>query len=187
MKSCLKGSSAFLVVAILASLLTANADLDWSSGDLAGFGFSGNEYIQMYWDVDGDTVLSSLSVFDDGTIGASGNGNDDQLISGYDTITATKGAIVQFSTLIPNGWQNTYGAEDVYTIGFNGSTIGGSTQARVFESSPTTLGTVDPNIYFPPDPQNDWQNLQAIPEPTTLAFLGFAGMIFAMRRRLQRS
>ena len=159
----------------------AQGDLSWIyTADLTQWdaSCSGDMFVQMYQDVDSNTSLGDISSFTSEGAPIGGNSNNDVLLSSFTALTLDGKAGVSWGVSFPS-WGSLY-SEDVYTVLFNASTIGASAHAVVVDSSVHTLAASDPADYKLSSVANNWV---AVPEPTTIAFLGLGMLLFFVRKK----
>jgi len=179
-----------LLIAALMGATTTLADLAWGyTGNLAGYDSGSGVaaagwFVQMYQDVNSDSVLGSISAFDNvGTaIDASGTGNisDDVLLASFTgTVIDAGKAGLMWGEAFPS-WSSMYG-EDAYTVLFNAGSIGTATRAVVVDASPFTLPGSDPADYTIGSINNS--SVTVVPEPATLGLFGLGALSAWIIRR----
>ena len=139
--------------------------------------------VEMYRDVSGDTVLSSITSFDssDKPLGASAYTSDDVMLGAPFETTVNPG-FKNFSATPAN----TSAGDRVYTVLFNSSSLASATQAWIIDTTPTTLasGSV---TYTANAVQNTVGygsfTVASVPEPSSLALVGVGLAAIALRRR----
>ena len=112
---------AISIVALMG--VSAQADLTWGySGDLAGINsgdgiVAAGWFVQMYQDVNSDSTLGSISVFDSLGVATGTGVSDDVLLASFtDTLTAGKAGTV-WTEAFP-AWSSLYG-DSVYSVLYN--------------------------------------------------------------------
>lgn len=172
-----------VVVALMMGVI-AQADLNWNyTADLRTFDatIQTGWLMQMYHDVDADSVLSEIR-FDPNGATAEGTGHSDDVLLGAFTTTLTTdkgGNVIWGQNFIPGDWAFLQ-SEDVYSVLFNAATINDATHAVIIDASPFTLPGVDPATYSLGSVNNTWH---AIPEPATALMLIVGGLgAFIFRR-----
>lgn len=174
----------------------AHASLTWESGDLTSGGVTGNGWwVQMYDDADNDTELSAVTFMENtGVASGVGNSGTDVLLSSFScTIEEFLGSYA-FGVLYNDSGDNSYSSivgSHVYSVVFNADTIANSSQSVVLDSTsyvvPSATTPESTSTYHISGVANSWQNLVAVPEPTTLAFLGIGCLAFMARRKMRRT
>lgn len=169
------------MVAVAGGLI--GATIDWNyTGDI-GVGFSEGWIVQLYQDVSGDSILSSLSfdtVAADGTFLSSGNGSDDILLGATTALALAKGSP-------PLNWavatQSVGDAIKVYTVVFNSSSMGSATQGIIIDAMTYTTPNGSVGTYTQNTVNGTWQ---AVPEPATAMLLALGGGLAWLVRLKQR-
>lgn len=156
----------FLGVAFL-----ANATLDWSFTGTLGASYTDGWLVNMYQDVNNDTVLGSLVFYNNGTLSAT---ND---TVAFQTTVQSDGSVKYFESL----GLVTPGLFTAYTVIFNAATfggVGGATQYIILDSTKKSIPDAGGNNladYSLATVSGTWQNVQAIPEPATFMLFGIGG------------
>jgi hypothetical protein len=169
-----------VVVAVIVSI-SSWADLSWTySGNLLSFdaAMQPGWIVQMYQDVNCDSVLNSIAFFSaDRLIGT--NVGDDVRMNGFTAslLTNSKNGFLQWGENFPS-WYDLY-SNNVYSVIFNGATFGSATRAVVVDAASFTLPGADPATYSLSSVNNFW----IIPEPATAMLLSLgAGLAWSLRR-----
>jgi len=178
---------------VIAVLLSANvasrADLswvyaanllDWDEDIEAGW------LVQMYHDVNADTVVGDIHSFDWDGSPLGGDSSDDILLAEFTTVTAEgKGdpTPIEFGTAFTPAEWSFLQDENVYTVLFSASSIQPGQQAVILDANSHTLPSSDPATYSLDSVNNDW--VAVIPEPGTMGLfgLGVVGLMAYRRRR----
>ncbi len=175
-----------VVVMLCISSAISRADLTWGyAADLYDWDpeLETGWLVQMYHDVNADTLLADITSFwIDGTP-SGGNSSDDVLLSEFSVFTEeAKDELVFGDNYSPGVWAFLEG-EDVYSVLFNASTIGSATEAVILDATPFTLPDSDPATYAISAVNNDW--VSVIPEPGTMGLfaMGVVGLMAYRRRR----
>ena len=159
----------------------AQGNLTWGYGsNLTAWDTSctSNMFVQMYLDIDSDTSVGDITSFSSTGTPTGGNSNNDVLLTDFTTSTIISRGDLIWGTDFAS-WGELY-SKDVYTVLYNASTIGASTHAVVVDSSVHTLAASDPADYTMSTVANTWV---AVPEPTTIAFLGLGMLLFFIRKK----
>ena len=134
--------------------------------------------VEMYNDVNKDTVLSSITSFNSSDIpqGTSAHASDDVLVN-QTTVSASS-----WSSFV----NNVYG-KNVYTVLFNSSSLVTATQAWIIDTNPTSLPASGNYTYTanstPSTVGYGPITVGAVPEPSSLALIGVGLAAIALRRR----
>lgn len=179
-----------LGVAVLALGLSMStkADLTWGyDSDLASWDAScvAGWAVVMYQDANSDSVLGNIDTLGAGGIvsGATANTSDDSLLSSFTATTESGKSGVNFGTVFAS-WSPLYGAS-VYSVLYNAADYTLASKAVVIDAATETLAASDPGVYTLSSVNNDWVT-SAVPEPTTLAFLGLGFGALLLRKRMRK-
>jgi hypothetical protein len=171
-----------LVTAMMAAVaMNACAVLNWAyDGATVGSGYQAGWLVYMYQDVDDNTDLASLVIYNNGTLSQT----DDMFTSISDTLEESSGNYF---------WENygiaTAGQFYAYSVIFNSASFETATQYIVVDSSTTLLPNTDGisnGNYFISSNNGTWKNIQAVPEPATAMLLALGGGLAWLVRLKQR-
>ena len=166
-----------LVVAFI-SCGSSFANLSWIyTGNLLTFdaAIQNGWLVQMYEDVNTNSVLSSISSFDLSGTPTGTNVSDDQLLTSLTASIITNGknplAKEWGVSVSPAVWGGLFN-QSVYSVIYNASTIGAATEAVVVDASVKLLAGADPATYSLSSVNNSWV---AVPEPATFLLFAMGG------------
>jgi hypothetical protein len=138
----------------------SNAALHWAyTGTTLGAGYSDGWLVRMYKDIDTNTALSTLVIYNDGTTSST----DDEAV--FETSVQLDGANPYFDapSLITPGFFT------AYTVVFNATNFASATQYIIIDSVKKNIGDAsDINIaeYYLASNSGTWKNIQAVPKST---------------------
>lgn len=183
MKRALLGVAAL----VLAGSMAAKADLSWiytSNMTTWDASVQSGWAVVMYQDVNKDSVLGNINTLGAGGVvsGATANTSDDVLLSTFKTTLVSGKSGTNFGTSFAS-WGSLYGSA-VYSVLYNAADYATATRAVVIDASRYTLASSDPGVYSLSSVNNSW--VGAVPEPTTLAFLGLGFGAFLLRKRMRK-
>ena len=185
-KKIMIGLTSLVLMAGIAS--TSMANLSWLyTGDLSTWDATVQSgwLVQMYQDVDANTVVGNISAVNaaGALTGTGANTSDDTLLGSFTATTAVsaKGGLMQWGNAFAS-WGSLYSA-NVYSVLYNAASVGTHTKAVVVDASPATLAASDPYEYSIGSVGNNWV---AVPEPTTLAFMGLGLGALLLRKRMRK-
>jgi hypothetical protein len=170
-----------ILIAFLGGMASmVSASLNWEfGGTTLGSGYTNGWLVSMYKDVNNDTSLSSLIIYNDGTLSSS----DDVSASITTTVKEYEGNFY---------WQRyniaTPGQFHAYSVVFNATNFASASKYLVVDSATVLLSRTDDiynDTYSIASNSGTWKNIQAIPEPTTLLLFAIGGAGAWIVRRKQ--
>lgn len=184
-----------VVVAIMAGLFLggivseAALTIDWAYGaDLNASGgkgpFSAGWAVQMYRDVNKDSVLSSPTAFNlDGTF-ADGTGMaDDVLLGSFTTSLATGKSGTNWGLFGIDG--SALKGYDVFTVIWDASSLANAKHGIIVDGSPFSFPDQDGyTVYSRSSVAGDWL---PVPEPATWTLMGVGAALLGIKRVVRKA
>jgi hypothetical protein len=139
----------------------SNAALNWEyTGTTLGVGYSNGWLVRMYKDTNTNTALSTLVIYNDGTLSST----DDT--AAFETSVLSDGTDRYYQSygLI------TPGLFTAYTVIFNATNFASATQYIIIDAAKKSIGDAsDINIaeYYLASNSGTWKNIQAAPKPAS--------------------
>ncbi len=163
------GKTGFVCLALAVGLCagSVSAYLTWDIDLSSVSGVEMGQAVQMYRDVNGDTVLSEARLTESGALNGLGNSSDDVLLSSFQSVvTSGKAGYMVYASF--SGWSALYGAK-VYSVLFNHSAPALATGYLILDGSVHTLSSVDPDIYEIMEITNSWHGFHGVPDARVIS------------------
>ena len=191
------------LLGLLGLVTTGQADLIWSTPDLVAGGIpdidanSDGWLVQMYHDVNGDSILSELAFNSDGTPGGMGNSADDVLLASFtSSLEALTGPPPDEIVTVNFGETyttfSTLHNQSVYTVILDASgwhvAQAGVNRTFVLDAERFVLTGSEEQVYaVPSDNPGEHEWTMVIPEPGTILLMALGGCgLMALRNRRHR-